>query len=113
MQAALDDAVLEEAVGEACRSVGAFVVGDVELTLKVVTANLLSPTSYAFTVSGAMSDCAQTRTTLSAMDIPLYAQGRYGPSLALRHKTARYLRSSQPVIARGGNSLQFLTHDEL
>ena len=107
MQAALDDAVFEEAVGEARRGVGAFVVGDVELALEVVDGEPLSPTSYAFTVSGAISDCAQTRTTLSAMDIPSFRRAA-AALLALRHKTARRLRSSPPVIATGGNSLQFL-----
>ena len=105
MQAALDDAILEEAVGEARRGVGAFVVRDVELCRRdcrrrAANRRLRTPSPFP----ARCRTCAQTRTTLSAMGYPLLPNHRAAAALAplLRHKTARRRGQVRHVIAKGG-----------
>ena len=69
---------------------GAFVVGDVEFAADIEDREPAVADSNACTVSGAISDCAQIRTTLSAMAFPLTAHchglfmGRAGSRVAAK-----------------------------
>ena len=110
MQAALDDVVLEDAVGEACRGVGAFVVGDVELARRDCRRRAFCRRPRTPSPSPARSRTARRPGRHYPPWVsPHLRPGRCGPSFALRHKTARRLRSSAALIARGGISFQFLS----
>ena len=110
MQAALDDAVFEDAVGEACGGMGAFVVGDVDTGRRDCRRRAFcrrprTPSPFPARSRTARRPGRHYPPWIS----PHLRSGRCGPLLSAATQNRAARRSSAPVIARGGNSFQFLS----